>query len=225
MSELGWLSRSRTDVPPGAHWLGPREQEVLAGLRFPKRREDWLLGRWTGKLAVATWLETAPERVELVAAADGAPEAYVDGERAPVAISLSHRAGRGLAVVADRHVAVGCDLELLEPRSAAFVREWLTEAEQALISSAGDDHARVANLLWTAKEAAAKARREGLRLDVRRAVVDPGPVERNGAGWRPLLVTWGDGAKVGGWWRGEPHWVLAVTADPAPHEEPHVLGD
>ena len=108
--------------------------------------------------------------------ADGAPEAWLDGRRCPVSISLSHRAGRALAAVARRADAVmGCDLELIEPRSGAFVREWLAPAEQRLVGDRdGRERALLANLIWTAKEAAAKVRREGLRLDVRHAVVTLG---------------------------------------------------
>ena len=217
MSELGWLSRTHADVPAGEAWLGPHERGVLAGLRVAKRREDWLLGRWTSKLAVSAWLDATPERVEVIAAPDGAPEPYLDREPAPVALSLSHRAGRALAVVADQPNSVGCDLELIEPRSDAFVREWLSPSEQALVAAAGDGPARAANLFWTAKEAAAKARREGLRLDVRGAVADPGTARASAAGWHPLRVDW-DGATIAGWWRAEPDWVMAVAADPAPGE-------
>jgi 4'-phosphopantetheinyl transferase len=68
---------------------------------------------------------------------------------------------------------VGCDLELIEPRSAAFLRDWLAPSEQKLVATApagGRD--LVPNLVWTANEAAAKVRREGLRIDVRRGVID-----------------------------------------------------
>ncbi len=217
MSELGWLTRPRADVPAGERWLGPREREVLARLRVPKRREDWLLGRWTSKLAAAAWLGTTPERVEVIAAPDGAPQPYVDGEPAPLALSLSHRAGRALAVVADQPATVGCDLELVELRSDAFVRGWLSAAEQAMVAAAGNGRALAANLFWTAKEAAAKVRREGLRLDVRDAVVDPVPAELAAPGWHPLRVSW-DGLTIAGWWREEPGWVMVVAADPAPGE-------
>ena len=74
-------------------------------------------------------------RIEILAAADGAPEAWLDGERAPVSVSLSHRGGRALAAVAAAPAVVGCDLELVEPRSGAFVREWLAPAEQALVAA------------------------------------------------------------------------------------------
>jgi 4'-phosphopantetheinyl transferase len=204
---IGWLTRSLADVPDDDEWLGARERATLAGLRMAKRRADWRLGRWTAKAALAAWLDAAPARIEVLAAADGAPEAWLDGTRAPVSISLSHRAGRALAAVADAPTVVGCDLEALEPRSDAFVREWLAPEERDLPGGA--------NLPWTAKEAAAKVRRAGLRLDVRRAVARLASGD-GVAGWRPLVVDWTrEGLTTPGWWRVEPGWVMVVAAAPA----------
>ena len=86
-------------------------------LRIEKRRADWRLGRYTAKSAVGALLGVDPGRVEIVAAPGGAPVAYLDGVRADVELSLSHRAGRALAVIASRGAALGCDLELIEARS------------------------------------------------------------------------------------------------------------
>ncbi len=212
---LAWLTRCTADVPPGDGWLGTRERTVLAGLHVPKRRDDWRLGRWTAKAAVAAQLGTDPARIEILAAPDGAPEAWIDELRAPVSVSLSHREGRAVAAVLAAPDAVGCDLELVEPRSPAFVREWMTPREQALIARrAGGERDRLANLLWSAREAAAKVRREGLRLDVRRAEV----VLRaaGGGDWHRFSVRWGDDAPVtSGWWRSEPKWVITIAGGPA----------
>lgn len=208
-----WLLRSQADVPAGDAWLGPRERRVLAGLRIAQRRDAWRLGRWTAKCAAGAVLAIPPERIEVLAAPDGAPEVWVAGERAALSLSLSHRAGRALAVVAPAPAVVGCDLEVVEPRSGAFVREWLAPAEQALVAGLADGaRDRAVNTLWTAKEAVAKVRREGLRLDVRHAVVDAAPAR---PGWRALRVRW-DGHSTAGWWREEPGWVMAVAGDPAP---------
>ena len=217
MDAPAWLSQQQADVPPGDEWLGENERRVLARLRVTPRRAAWRLGRWTAKAATGARLGVPPAAVEVLAAPDGAPEAWLSGARAPVSVSLSHRGGRALAVVADAPRVVGCDLELIEPRSAAFIREWLAAPEQQLISAC--DEARqelLANLIWTAKEAAAKVRREGLRLDVRAAVVtftEGGP---GAEAWCPLHVDWHDGATTtDGWWRREPGWVMAVAAAPA----------
>jgi len=215
LTAAAWLTRCSADVPRDDAWLGARERAVLAGLRVPKRRDDWRLGRWTAKAAVAAHLGADPARIEILAAADGAPEAWIDSARVPASVSLSHRAGRAVAAVAAAPLAVGCDLELIEPRSPAFVREWLAPREQALVAQrAGAERDRLANLLWSAREAAAKVRREGLRLDVRRAEV----VLRaaGGGDWHRFSVRWGDDAPVtSGWWRSEPEWVITIAGGPA----------
>ena len=218
MAPPGWLSRCLADVPAGEDWLGIAERRVLGELHMERRRSDWRLGRWTAKAAVGMWLSVPPGRVEIHAAPDGAPEAWLDEERACVSVSLSHRAGRSLAVVADVPNVVGCDLELVEPRSGAFVREWLAPAEQRLLAAYGEgERAQLANLVWTAKEAAAKVRREGLRLDVRHAVVTPTDAGAPPGTWRALRVDWGDGpGATAGWWRAEAGCVMAIAGEPPP---------
>ncbi|MGZ6705849.1 MAG: 4'-phosphopantetheinyl transferase family protein [Solirubrobacteraceae bacterium] len=197
-------------------WLGPEERLALARLRVTPRRADWRLGRWTAKAAVGAWLGVRPERVQIIAAADGAPEAWLDGRRAPVSVSLSHRAGRALAAVTAAPAVIGCDVELVEPRSGAFVRDWLAPAEQALLATCDEaDRARLANLLWSVKEAAAKVRREGLRLDIRQAVGAPAAGAAPGD-WRPVRTAWPQGPETAGWWRAEPGWVMAIAGIPAP---------
>ena len=136
--------------------------------------------------------------------------------RAPVSVSLSHRAGRALVAVVDAPAVVGCDLELIEPRSAAFVRDWLSPAEQGLLATCPvERRSTVANLAWTAKEAVAKVRRGGLRLDVHGTVVAPAGFNAAVTRWQALRVDWDDGA-TRGWWRAEPGWVMAIAARPAP---------
>jgi 4'-phosphopantetheinyl transferase len=220
----GWLTSSHAEVPAGVEWLGKRERRALMRLRIAPRRADWLLGRWTAKTAISSWLSQAPERIEVLAAADGAPEAFLDGERVPLSVSLSHRGGRAIAVVADAPAVVGCDLELIEHRSDAFVREWLGLEEQELVRGEAEaQRDMIANLIWTAKEAAAKVRREGLRLDLRHAVVHvEGSVAEPGT-WQRLSVQWSEGGGMtSGWWRSEPGWVISIAGDPNP-ERPRSL--
>lgn len=230
---LWWADHGQ--VPPGDGWLGPREREVQQRLSVPKRRADWRLGRFAAKHAVLTgaaparWRGdlsapialAAPEHllaaVELLPADDGAPEVHADGEPVEVGLSWSHRAGRVVVAAAPAGTTVGVDLEVLEPRSAAFVHEWFDEREQAWV---GDDHVGRANLLWTAKEAAAKVHRAGLRLDVRALAVEvpDGPPERGGS-WVPVSVTGGSsdatpGTPLSGWAALVGGFVVTLLTDP-----------
>jgi 4'-phosphopantetheinyl transferase len=115
------LSRRRAEVPAGEAWLGERarERRVAAGLTVAKRRADWRLGRWTAKCALGAALVLDPATVEILAAVDGAPEAWRGSQRPPVSLSISHRGGLALAAVASAPCVVGCDLELVQPRSGA----------------------------------------------------------------------------------------------------------
>lgn len=224
--EVGWLVHIAADVPDDDAWLSDRERQVLAALRLTHRRRDWRLGRWTAKAAVAAWLRALEPQVsdspgeslvEILAADDGAPEVWLpDGCRAPVIVSLSHRDGVAACVVASTDTAVGCDLELVEPRSAAFVAEWLTTDEQALMAAtAAAARPLVANLLWSAKESVLKALREGLRLDPRYVAVRLHPPAD--CGWSGFDAQWVAGpASFNGWWRRLGPLVLTVAGPALP---------
>ncbi len=155
----GWRIACAAGVPEDDDWLVPVERVRLAQLRLAKRRTDWRLGRWVAKHTVAEALACDAARVAIIARESGAPLALLDGVPAPLAISLSHADGRGLCAVAPPDVAVGCDLEPVAPRSAAFVRDYFSAAERRRIGA--DD--RLATLYWCAKEAALKALGDGLR--------------------------------------------------------------
>lgn len=226
-----WLIRAVADVPTHDAWLAAAEAAHLAGLRVAKRRRDWRLGRWTAKTALAAYLAPAHgllpfTRLEVLPAADGAPQGFLDGEPLAVAFSFSHSGGRALCAVAGADpptaIALGCDLEAVEERSATFVRDYFTAAEQALIAGRpAAERPLMANLLWSAKESALKALRTGLRLDTRTVEARlPGPPagapDRRAGGWRPLEVRrLPAGETFGGWWRRAGGQVMTVVASPA----------
>lgn len=189
-----YLLQSLADVPAGDAWLAPVERARLAQLRVAKRRADWRLGRWTGKCAAAAALAVAADRVAVIATAGGAPLALLDGVPAPLAISLSHAGGRGLCALAAAGTAVGCDLEVVAPRSAAFVADYFTAAERA---GAGGDPRRL-TLLWSAKEAALKALGEGLREAPR--AVEVALDGRRSGDWTGLTIAHGR-RRLAGWAR------------------------
>ena len=233
-----WLEQAVADVPAEDGWLSATEVTRLNTMRFAKRRADWRLGRWTAKRALAAHLKLAAglqplAAIEIRPASTGAPEAFLQGNPAAVAISLSHRAGRAICAIAQSGVALGCDLEMIEERSYAFVADYFTAQEQDLIGqvSAGD-HYRLVALLGSGKESALKALGEGLRLDTRSVAITPisglRPPERPD-GWRPLEARCGEGQVLHGWWQQEGSLLRTVIATPPPeapilcdlHHDPH----
>jgi len=234
VSRLGWLARGEAELPEDGSWLAAGEAARAAGMRFAKRRTEYLVRRWTAKHAVAAeaGLPVDPvslARIEVRNAASGAPEVWVDDRHAGLGVSLTDRAGWAVCLVSGELVsgvprAVGCDLELVEPRSPAFVRDFLTEAEQRLVQAAGSDVDRqvVANLVWSAKESALKVLRTGLRRDTRTVEVTLSAPGYDG--WGALSVCAVEGTVFHGWWRRDGRFLLTVVAEVAA-SPPVALGD
>ncbi|HXY66909.1 MAG TPA: 4'-phosphopantetheinyl transferase superfamily protein [Mycobacterium sp.] len=226
----GWLAMGEDALPAAEHWLAPGEATRLAGLRFTKRRNEFLLRRLVAKRAIAAvsgW-PTDPAAlagIEVRNAASGAPYVCVDGAPLAVEVSITDRAGWAVCVTypASSH-PVGCDLELVEPRTPGFVSDFFTAAEQRLVASrpVGDERYAVANLIWSAKESALKVLRTGLRRDTRTLEVTL--AASRGDGWGALTVRAVEGPTFAGWWRRDGRFLLTVAADVAA-APPFALGD
>ncbi|HQR40696.1 MAG TPA: 4'-phosphopantetheinyl transferase superfamily protein [Blastocatellia bacterium] len=219
------ITHTADDVPDHNRWLTPWELEFESTLRVPKRRADWRLGRWTAKRAVQQWL-TTPDLtdVEIRARPDGSPEALVAGTPAPCTISLSHSNARAVCTVAAAGIAIGCDIELVEPRDPSFAADYFTPIEVAFLSALPEElRALATTLLWSARESALKAIGEGLRLDTRdvAVVVDDLRLDVAASGWQPITVTRREpAASYGGWWRVDGAFVFTVVGCPRLHAAP-----
>ena len=214
-----------SSLPEGDAWTGSQEQKVLASLDKPKRRADWKLGRYAAKTMLASVLGVDDlERIEVIAADDGAPDAYVDGEKLDLSISITHR--RGIAAcVLSADATVGCDLEAIEPRTTRFVRDFFTERERMKAEIAAGDlrELRIA-LTWSAKESALKVLRVGLRRDTRNVEVELEQVDSTDSEWHPLAATIRPEENLlGGWWRREDDMVLSVVSDGPSPTPPAIL--
>ena len=222
-----WLEQTEADVPVENDWLSANEVVFLNALRFLKRRADWRLGRWTAKCALSVHLDLPAhaqvfQKMEIRAAASGAPEAFYGSQRSPVTLSLSHRDGIAICAVMKSGAEMGCDLEMVEPRSDAFVADYFAPEEQALVAGASaPNRDRLLALLWSAKESALKALHAGLRLDTRSVIVDPLGESFDIKGWSPLWVRFTEGRSSAeqvfhGWWQRADNMVRTVVASPQP---------
>ena len=177
--DVYWLEQSEADVPAADDWLSESEAVQLSRFRFAKRRADWRLGRWTAKCAVAASLKLPDDhrslkKIEISAASTGQPEVTLVGRTERVTISISHRDGIAICAVAVGDVKLGCDLEVIEPRSDAFIADYFTAEEGELIAqTSGEKRPLLVSLLWSAKESALKALHVGLRADTRSVRVNP----------------------------------------------------
>lgn len=228
---MRWLAHGEHEVPPGAAWLSPRERAALGGIRYTKRYVEFLTRRWTAKRALARLLarETTPAALAALEIGNhpgGAPFVLVDGRPADIEVSISDRAGWAVCLLGRpgaAHGALGIDLEIVESRSDAFVEDFFTAAERDTVRAlpAGAARDEAANLIWSAKEAALKVLKVGLRADTREVEVDY-DTERRADGWAPMTVTARRGGVFPGWWRRDGVFLLTI-AGTTPSAPPALL--
>jgi 4'-phosphopantetheinyl transferase EntD len=114
---------------------------------------------------------------------------------------LSHREGAALCTVGQAGIPLGCDLEVVESHGDAFIADYFTAEEQALLSGiAVRDRPVWVSLLWSAKESALKALHEGLRADPRAANVYLDVSQTYSDSWLPVEVRYAGGITFHGCW-------------------------
>lgn len=214
---LHYLTQNLTDVPENDDWLSGREQALLSKLRFPKRRNDWRLGRWTAKRAYSILVsdQTASiSELDIIAAEDGSPGIYVGGGKASVNLSISHSHGSGFCAIAPENVAVGCDMERVGNESPGFFEDYFRPEETLFCREAPESIKSIAGyLIWSAKESCLKVLREGLRRDTRSVRIDVDFKGETGS-WNNWTGHCMETAMVfHGWWRFEDGFIYTLASD------------
>ncbi len=214
-----WLIQRLADVPEGDDWLCEAERARASGMRFAKRRDEWRLGRWTAKSAILAFCGIVPipagfRSLDIRSAADGSPDPVLDGQPAPVSISISHSGGMSLCAVSRAGLNLGCDLEETLKGDIGFFADYFTCDEMAAVQRTTEAARKViATLIWSAKESALKSTREGLRRDTRNVEVHSG-FDLHKDLWSPLSVQCTDAhSAFEGWYRIDEAFVQTITAD------------
>jgi 4'-phosphopantetheinyl transferase len=200
---IHWLIQTSDDMPETDDWLREEERARLASIKTPKRRADWLVGRWTAKELARRVLPSPlePQDIGIHSRRDGTTQVYVGGiPRFRVSISHSH--GRAFCALVEGGL-LGADIERIERHTSQFTEDYFTEAEREIVGSAAEADF-LTTAIWSAKEAALKALRLGLTVDTRAVTcrVRQSPAQ----GWMPFEVECDASrlmrcADLIGWWR------------------------
>jgi 4'-phosphopantetheinyl transferase len=224
-----WLLDEKMPVwdqdPPA--FLNPTEASILAGKRFPKRREEWLHGRWAAKRLLQKQHPSCGKLPlsEIVIANEpgGAPFATrSDGTHLPGCLSITHSGPLAACALAlDPHLRVGIDLEKIEARPSGFFESYFTLAENDYVRRCPPETLPEAvTLVWSAKESVLKALRTGLALDTRQVeikLVDENASPLNG--WRRFSSASSENPAPSsgpwvwaGWWQVYREYILTLAA-------------
>lgn len=195
---IHWLFESAQNLtePPEA-FLSAAELKQFSSFRFEKRRDDWLLGRWTAKrLIQAVLLDQTHElagrgTIEIANDATGAPHVFAL-DRLPnlehLNLSLSHSNAHALCAVSDG--PIGADLEWVETRDKSFLNDYFTTNERACVNGFSPaQRDLVTTALWSAKETVLKVFRKGLSVDTHTVEISIAPFGNVPEEWTPFKIS------------------------------------
>jgi phosphopantetheinyl transferase len=141
-------------------FLSAEEQDYLHGLRYPKRRQEWLGGRLAAKRALLypvspeTFSDLAP-RLSILPDAQGKP----CPQGTDKALAISHSCGYALALAVTGRRGCGVDLQKISPKISRVVERFAQVHELALLIEQLPCQSMESRLtmLWVAKEALKKS--------------------------------------------------------------------
>jgi 4'-phosphopantetheinyl transferase len=232
---IRWLIQSVADhpdlkvgrPPPGV--LTEAELRHFYGYTNPRRRRDWLLGRWTAKQLVRRSLSHSAgfppalqsftiaqhsSGVPYIACSASAPAGCDLPVHPPLSLSISHSYDYALCAVAQGRTEpprLGVDLEVVQRRTSHLV---LTQGALTADEARGLGHAPVmlqtlmVVATWSAKQAVMKLAQLGASAEPQQVqcLLRPGRPRV----WQAFLVEWngtsiaelpGSNRSVSGWWR------------------------
>ena len=125
------LVNSHQAAPEARGVLSPSELQKYSAFRFPKRRDEWLLGRWTAKALVHSlpaYQHYSLDQIEIHNAPEGAPYLQLPDRAAPAeCLTISHSGNFALCALATGlNLQVGADLEKVEARTETFILDYFT---------------------------------------------------------------------------------------------------
>ena len=143
-------------------FLAPAEAVYFAGLRYLRRQQSFLLGRYAAKLALQSLLKAAdPKAIEIGRGVFEQPLISYLSARAPE-VTISHCDEIAVALAFPSGHPMGVDIEQIDPDRVATIRSQMSPVEREWARSAGADELALSTLIWTAKEALSKALTCGL---------------------------------------------------------------
>jgi len=144
------------------HWLHVDEQRYYKTLTAERRQASYLLGRITAKKAL---LETGSDSpysgINICMGAFKDPVPHFPSDR-PLQVGITHTSTMAASLAFPATHPMAIDLEDLDVKRAQTMQKHCQPAEWEEMDGEGMDPTLLFTILWTAKEAIAKALRIGL---------------------------------------------------------------
>jgi 4'-phosphopantetheinyl transferase len=146
--------------------LSTDEAAYFSTLRFARRQESYLLGRYAAKVALSKVLaESDLKAIEIERGVFEQPILRCNGN-GRWDITISHAGSLAVVLAYPTGHPMGIDIERIDPASHETILSQLSEQERKWLQVSVRRKLEIATALWAAKEALSKALRSGLMSPV-----------------------------------------------------------
>jgi len=146
--------------------LGRNETAYFSTLRFARRQESYLLGRYAAKVALGKILaEPDLKAIEIERGVFEQPIVRCDGN-GRWDVTISHAGSLAVVLAYPTGHPMGIDIERIDPASRETILSQLSKQENEWLQVFVRQKLEIATGLWAAKEALSKALRSGLMSPV-----------------------------------------------------------
>ena len=144
-------------IPPVEDFLTERELAVYNTFKIDKRKKEWSAGRYALKKLACDFFSFDIKQIEVENLASGKPILIVPGGT-KLPVSITHSGAYAAAAIALTGKDIGLDIEVVEQRSPAWIKQCFDLRELSSKS------APFLTELWAKKEAVLKFLGVGLKL-------------------------------------------------------------
>ena len=142
--------------------LGPTEAAYFSSIRFARRQQSYLFGRYAAKLALRDLIEEPDlKAIEIRRGVFEQPIVHCTG-RQGWSVTISHAESLTVALAFPVGHPMGVDAERLDSARTDTILSQLSDQEMKWVEAAGKDRVEISTALWTAKEALSKILCTGL---------------------------------------------------------------
>jgi phosphopantetheinyl transferase len=145
------------------NFLSTHEQEQYEELQFQRRKNSFLQGRISAKVAIDELIGTSNSKnITIEKGVFGFP--VVKGVVDNIQLSISHTAGFGVCIANFEEHPMGIDVEKIDVSRSELLQTYIN-SEESLLLIASKINVDTGFFLWTIKEALSKILKTGLTLD------------------------------------------------------------
>lgn len=152
-------------IPDALHLFHNSERKYYENLKYERRKLNYILGRFSAKLAVNTLLKNASiKSINIGSGVFGFPIVKCLNTK-NIQVSITHCGAIGMSIAFKESHPMGIDIEAISCDKEKAIRSQITDKEIELLQTLNMNTISGYTILWCAKEALAKVIKTGMMLD------------------------------------------------------------